>query len=282
MRLNLQSTILDGAYAATVTLDTFTQPEIDQQVIFGKPTFNLGGRFFKEAIKGTITAITQASDAVITALGHNLSVGDEVTFTGINGMVELNNVKDTVTAITTRISGSTLVSNGSGYVNGTYTSVPLTGGSGTSAAATIIVAGGEVESYTISNKGTDYEVDDILSASNSDLGGAGSGLQIKVSKIEGKTFTIATNSTAFSEYISEGVAQKDPEIYFNIEPVYSTVDTNSSSFTYTRKFSVTADTPYPALAAALFCTRNQQVIDDAIANWKALSQSNLVDITETI
>ena len=282
MRSNLKSTILDGAYAATITLDTFTQLEIDQQVLFGKPTFNLGGRFFKEAVKGNITAITQASDAVVTAVGHNLSVGDEVTFTAINGMVEFNNVKAVITAITTQISGSSLVNDGSGYVNGTYTSVPLTGGEGSGATATIIVAGGKIDSYTISNKGTDYEVDDILSASNSNLGGAGSGLQIKVSKIEGKTFTVGTDSTSFSEYISQGFAQKDPEIHFNIEPLYSSVDTNSDSFTYTRKFSVTADTPYPALAAALFCTRNKQVIEDAVSNWKALSQSNLVDITETI
>ena len=282
MRLRLQTTILDGKYAAKVILDQFTSEEKAQQVIFGKPTFNLGGRFFKEAIKGTITAITQASDAVITALGHNLLVGDEVTFTGINGMVELNNVKDTVTAITTQISGSTLVSNGSGYVNGTYTNVPLTSGSGTSAAATIIVAGGEVESYTISNKGTDYEIDDTLSASNSNLGGAGSGFQIKVSKIEGKTFTVATNSTAFSEYISGGIARKQSEISFNLEPLLFSVDTEKDEFTYERVFNVSADTPFPGLAAALFCTRNEQVIKSTTETWKALSNADLIDTTETI
>lgn len=282
MILNLKSSIIDGVYSATVTIDTFLQSEIDQQVIFGKPTFNLGGRFFKEAIKGDITGITQASDAVITALGHNLSVGDEVTFTGINGMVELNNISDTITAVTKRISGSTLISNGSGYVNGTYTSVPLTNGAGTGALATIIVSGGEVESYSISEKGTDYEVDDVLSVDNSDLGGSGSGFQIKVSEIEGKTFTVGTNSSSFSEYISGGVAQKDPEISFNLEPIYSAVDTNKDEFVYTRTFTVTADTPFPALASALFCTRNLEVITKAIEDWKDLSQSDLVDITETI
>lgn len=281
MRLRLTTQILDGKYKATITLDQFTNPEKSQQILFGEPSFNLGGRFFKETIKGTITAITQASDAVITASGHNLSVGDVVTFTGINGMVELNNVKDTITAVTKRISKTTLVSNGSSYTNGTYTNVSLTGGSGTGAAATILIAGGEVESYTITNKGVDYAVDDFLSIDPPD-DGPGSGFQIKVSEIEGHTFTIATDSTSFSEYISGGMAQKDPEISFNLEPLYYSVDTEKDEFTYSREFSVTADTPYPGLASALFCTRNQEVIESAIETWKALSNADLIDITETI
>jgi len=281
MRLRLTTQILDGKYKATITLDQFTTPEKSQQILFGEPSFNLGGRFFKEAIKGTITAITQASDAVITASGHNLSVGDVVTFTGINGMVELNNVKDTITAVTKRISKTTLVSNGSSYTNGTYTNVSLTGGSGTGAAATILIAGGEVESYTITNKGVDYAVDDFLSIDPPN-DGPGSGFQIKVSEIEGHTFTIATDSTSFSEYISGGMAQKDPEISFNLEPLYYSVDTEKDEFTYSREFSVTADTPYPGLASALFCTRNQEVIESAIETWKALSNADLIDITETI
>lgn len=281
MRLRLTTQILDGKYKATITLDQFTNPEKSQQILFGEPSFNLGGRFFKEAIKGTITAITQASDAVITASGHNLSVGDMVTFTGINGMVELNNVKETITAVTKRISKTTLVSNGSSYTNGTYTNVSLTGGSGTGAAATILIAGGEVESYTITNKGVDYAVDDFLSIDPPN-DGPGSGFQIKVSEIEGHTFTIATDSTSFSEYISGGMAQKDPEISFNLEPLYYSVDTEKDEFTYSREFSVTADTPYPGLASALFCTRNQEVIESAIETWKALSNADLIDITETI
>lgn len=281
MRLRLTTQILDGKYKATITLDQFTNPEKSQQILFGEPSFNLGGRFFKEAIKGTITAITQASDAVITASGHNLSVGDVVTFTGINGMVELNNVKETITAVTKRISKTTLVSNGSSYTNGTYTNVSLTGGSGTGAAATILIAGGEVESYTITNKGVDYAVDDFLSIDPPN-DGPGSGFQIKVSEIEGHTFTIATDSTSFSEYISGGMAQKDPEISFNLEPLYYSVDTEKDEFTYSREFSVTADTPYPGLASALFCTRNQEVIESAIETWKALSNADLIDITETI
>ena len=57
---------------------------------------------------------------------------------------------------------------GSGYVQGTYTNVPLTGGSGSGAQATIVVdSGGSVNNVTITNGGTGYSTSDTgLSASN--------------------------------------------------------------------------------------------------------------------
>jgi len=71
--------------------------------------------------------------------------------------------------------GAAISAAGSGYVNGTYTNVPLTGGTGTSAQATIVVSSGVVSSVTITTFGSGYKVADVLSASNSNLGGAGSG-----------------------------------------------------------------------------------------------------------
>jgi hypothetical protein len=76
---------------------------------------------------------------------------------------------------------------GTSYVNATYTAVPLTGGSGTGAKATIVVSGGAVTSVTITTIGNDYVVGNTLSASNTNLGGAGSGFSIKVATIT--TFT---------------------------------------------------------------------------------------------
>ena len=76
---------------------------------------------------------------------------------------------------------------GSGYVNATYTAVPLTGGSGTGAQATVVVSGGAVTSVTITNIGNDYVVGNTLSASNTNLGGSGSGFSITVATIT--TFT---------------------------------------------------------------------------------------------
>jgi hypothetical protein len=61
---------------------------------------------------------------------------------------------------------------GSGYANGTYFNVPLTGGSdGQGATAKIVVSGNAVTSVTLANPGVFYAVGDILSADASDIGG---------------------------------------------------------------------------------------------------------------
>ena len=73
------------------------------------------------------------------------------------------------------ISTATKIAGGSGYTNNTYTNVPLTGGSGSGAQATIVVSGGAVTTVTITAAGTGYKISDSLSASNANLGGAGSG-----------------------------------------------------------------------------------------------------------
>lgn len=54
---------------------------------------------------------------------------------------------------------------GSGYTNGTYTLQVLTGGTGSGAKATIVVAGGVVTSVAITVRGTGYSVGDQLTAS---------------------------------------------------------------------------------------------------------------------
>jgi len=73
---------------------------------------------------------------------------------------------------------------GSGYTNGTYTNVPLTGGTGQGAYATVIVSGGAVTSVTITDNGFNgYIVGDVLSAASSDIGGTGSGFTINVSSV---------------------------------------------------------------------------------------------------
>ena len=63
------------------------------------------------------------------------------------------------------VINSLAISNaGSGYTNGTYTGVALTGGSGTGATADITIAGGIITSITIVNPGSEYVVDELLSA----------------------------------------------------------------------------------------------------------------------
>lgn len=98
--------------------------------------------------------------------------------------VTTNNINIAPNARNTNvISALGAITGGSGYVNGTYTNVPLTGGSGTGAvAASITVSVGAVTSVTIATNGTgiNYAYGDTLSASSANLGGSGSGFSIPV------------------------------------------------------------------------------------------------------
>jgi hypothetical protein len=83
-------------------------------------------------------------------------------------------------SIATGTSSTTNVGSGTGYTNGTYTNVPLTGGTGSGALATVTIIGGSINSVNITTSGSGYSVGDILSASNTNLGGTGSGFQRRV------------------------------------------------------------------------------------------------------
>jgi hypothetical protein len=69
---------------------------------------------------------------------------------------------------------------GSGYANGTFSGVLLTGGTGTGATASVMVAGGAVTSVTIQWWGSGYVVGDTLSMS-----GTGTGFSVPVVTLAG-------------------------------------------------------------------------------------------------
>ena len=72
---------------------------------------------------------------------------------------------------------------GSLYTDGTYEDVPLTGGTGTGAEATIEVEDGAVTKVTITNDGKGYAVGDELSAAAAKVGGTGSGFKVPVTAV---------------------------------------------------------------------------------------------------
>ena len=79
---------------------------------------------------------------------------------------------------------------GSGYTNGVYTQVPLTGGNGANATATIVISGNVVSSITINDGGSLYVVGDSLGFNASAIGaGNGSGFTITVLTISNATGT---------------------------------------------------------------------------------------------
>jgi len=82
------------------------------------------------------------------------------------------------------ITGGTL------YTSGTYTNVPLTGGSGAGAIATLTIVAGIVTAVTLTNGGNFYIVGDTLSFDAANIGvGSGSGFSINVAAINNSTGT---------------------------------------------------------------------------------------------
>jgi len=82
---------------------------------------------------------------------------------------------------------------GSGYTGaGTYTNVPLTGGSGTGALATVVVSSGAVSSVTITNSGRGYLDGETLTLPNTNIGAAGNGVTLGAISIGGSGYTAGT------------------------------------------------------------------------------------------
>jgi hypothetical protein len=138
---------------------------------------------FKFPNGSTQTAASQPPTATQINLGSTPVQSYFGSFTDAT-VTTASNISITPSAKTTNIiSALGTITGGSGYGNGTYTNVPLTGGSGTGAvAASIVVSVGTVTSITIATNGTGlgYAYGDTLSASTANLGGTGSGFSVPV------------------------------------------------------------------------------------------------------
>ena len=81
------------------------------------------------------------------------------------------------------------VTTGSGYTNGVYYDVPLTGGTGSDATANITVTGGAVSYIEPVNRGCLYSIGDTLTTAASNIGVGGSGFSVPVSAVVNPTGT---------------------------------------------------------------------------------------------
>ena len=102
------------------------------------------------------------------------------------------------------------ITGGSGYVNGTYPNVTLTGGTGTGARATITVSGGIVISVTLTYGGVGYTASDALTTANTNLGGTGSSFSVVASTVASSSgfqcdvFGVSTGSVGAVTVTSDG------------------------------------------------------------------------------
>ena len=124
---------------------------------------------------------------------HDFRVGDIVCFyedPGASLDTALQASTDPDRAVTRVVQDGTILSfgsavAGSGYTDGTYTGVALTGGSGSGATADILVSGGGMAPGSILvDGGTGYKATDQLGVDDADVGGGGgSGFTIEVDSV---------------------------------------------------------------------------------------------------
>jgi hypothetical protein len=139
---------------------------------------------------GGFRAITEEAHGYSRGIYVNSVDGNNQVFNGYNNGLEVINIDNTgigagvnqLTFTGLVLTLNTLVG-GTLYTNGTYTNVALTGGSGSGAKATIVVAGATVTTVTLTTPGNGYVVGNTLSATAASIGGTGSGFSIKVATI---------------------------------------------------------------------------------------------------
>jgi hypothetical protein len=148
-----------------------------------------------------IHTTTNVSDGVTTTTTVAASYGAAATTVALNATVNaaeaaINTVRRArtnpstlptakVTGLATRKETGAVASfgtrvNGSGYTNGTYTNIALSGGTGYGATANITVSGGAVTAATLVRGGQWYLVGDSLSCQ---LIGAGTAFALPVATI---------------------------------------------------------------------------------------------------
>lgn len=144
----------------------------------------------EDVFSQSMTTVNGSEYLYLASYNVHVQVGQVVSGTGIAS-------GSTVVSVTSsNIQTLGAITGGSGYVDGSYTDVPLTGGAGANATADITVSGTAVTAVTIVFRGAGYEVGDTLSADNSDLGGTGSGFSIPVSAIYAQAIGLSLAATA--------------------------------------------------------------------------------------
>ena len=86
--------------------------------------------------------------------------------------------------LTGGVGAVSITAAGSGYTDETYNDVALTGGSGSDAKATVVIASGATDSVTITAAGTGFKLNEELSFADASVGsGGGSGAKLTITDL---------------------------------------------------------------------------------------------------
>jgi hypothetical protein len=177
--------LIDGQIVSYVAQDSLVSPT---QREWGKGVYsNSGNSVSRLIISGTVNAGVAGTGSPIS-----FSVPPVVSLTALTSNFGRQSIIGFVGYAVSILTGT--IAGGGGYVNGTYLSVPFTGGAG-SGQANIVVSGGVVTSVRpIQSTVSGYAVGNVLSASNANLGGSGSGFTFTITAIGSDTTGIGTTA----------------------------------------------------------------------------------------
>lgn len=225
--------------------------------------------------------VTLPQETVLTASMTYTSGFDKIglntyyTQLKINYLVFGANIPTGTTITSIQSSGiKTLgaITPGSGYADGSYTDVPLTGGSGAGATANITVAGGVVTAVSLVEYGAAYQTIDNLSADDADLGGlGGSGFLIPVDDIYEMILVLSNAPTSSS---TSSLTFKTPENRIEVyQHEIGTDAVNGQNVTAIESYFETSDLGWvaggpsqPAMDGANKWIRLERVEPDFIQN----------------
>lgn len=126
-------------------------------------------------LSGEQTNLIASSSKALAAAGGTTETISNAVLTYVSGGSE---------KLDTVIGGLGGITAGSGYTNGTYSGVALSGGSGSGATANITVSGNKVTAVTLVNQGVGYAANDLLGVTPNLVGGTGTGFSIPVTTIQ--------------------------------------------------------------------------------------------------
>jgi hypothetical protein len=98
------------------------------------------------------------------------------------------------------------ITGGTGYANGTYSAVALSGGRGSGAIADVVVSGGAVTSVTLVSGGGGYGAADVLTAAIP----GGSGFSVPVATVSAAAYTALPADHVYAGILIASIPTKKP------------------------------------------------------------------------